>query len=163
MSDLVVTNDQPKMIYPTIAAEPPGIKVEREKPSRVQILNRMDVTNRASVARVTAGLDEEVKTNTETRGVDDADADQGVAPDGEEDERPELLDRYDDDSSDDKDSDYDGESNSERDGDDDSKDDEGGNNVHEEEFNEDSVGDEVLDVPSPVQRTQRGRNHQTAK
>ena len=106
MSDLVVTNDQPKMIYPTIAAELPGIEVEREKPSRVQILNRMDVTNRASVARVTAGLDVEVETSTEIRGVDDADADQGVAPDGEDDEPPELFTRYDDDSSDDEDSDY---------------------------------------------------------
>ena len=66
------------MIHPTIAAELPGIEVERETPSRVQILNRMDVTYRASVARVTAGLDVEVKTNTETRGVDDTDADQGV-------------------------------------------------------------------------------------
>ena len=34
--------------------------------------------------------------------MDDADADQGVAPDGEDDEPPELLDRYDDDSSDDE-------------------------------------------------------------
>ena len=91
MSDLVVTNDQPKMIHPTIAAELPRIEVERETPSRVQILNRMDVTDRASVARVTAGLDVEVETNTETRGVDDADADQGVVPDGEDEEPPELI------------------------------------------------------------------------
>ena len=56
MSDLVVTNDQPEMIHPTIAAELPGIEVERETPSWVQILNRMDVTDRASVARVTADL-----------------------------------------------------------------------------------------------------------
>ena len=77
MSDLVVTKDQPKMINPTIAAELHGIEVERETPSRVHILNRMDVTDRASVARVTAGLDVEVETNTETRGVDDNDADQG--------------------------------------------------------------------------------------
>ena len=116
----------------------------------MQVLNNTDITNRASVARVTAGLDVEVGTNTETRRVEGADADQGVAPDGEDDEPPELLDRYDDDSSDDDDSDYDGESNSESDGDDDSKDDEEGNNVHEEEFDEDSVGDEVPDVPSPV-------------
>ena len=87
--------------------------------------------------------------------MNDADADEGVAPDGEDDEPPELITRYDDDSSDDEDSDY--ESYSDSDGDDDSEGDEEGNNVHEEEFNEDSVGDEVPDVPSPVQRTQRGR------
>ena len=80
-----------------------------------------------------------------------------MPPDGEDGEPPELLDRYDDDSSDDEDSDYDGEGDSESDGDDDSKDDEEGNNVHEEEFDEDSVGDEVPDVPSPVQRTRFGR------
>ena len=120
MSDLVVTNDQPKMIHPTIAAELPGIEVERETLSRVQIFNRIDVTYRLSVAGVNAGLDAEVETNTETRGVDDADADQGVAPDGEDDEPPELLIRYDDDSSDDEDSDYESES----DGDDDSEGDE---------------------------------------
>ena len=89
--------------------------------------------------------------------MDDADADQGVAPDGEDDEPPELLDRYNDDSSDDEDSDYNGESDSDSDGDDDSKDDEEENNVHKEELDEDSVSDEVPDVPTPVQRTQRGR------
>ena len=55
MSDLVLPKDQPKTIHPTIAAELPGIEVERETPSRVQILNSMDVTDRASVARVTGG------------------------------------------------------------------------------------------------------------
>ena len=93
MSDLVVTNDQPKMIHPTITAELPGIKVERETPSRVQILNRMDVTDCVTVARVAAGLDVEDETNTGTRGVDDVDADQGVAPDGEDAEPPELITR----------------------------------------------------------------------
>ena len=68
MSDLVVTKDQPKLIHPTMAAELPGIEVECETPSRVQILNSTDVTDRASAARVTAGLDVEVETNTETRG-----------------------------------------------------------------------------------------------
>ena len=111
----------------------------------------------ASVARVTAGLNVEVETNTETRGVDDADADQGVAPDGEDDEPPELITRYDDDSSDDEDSDYESDSDSNSNGDDCSEDNEDENNVHEEEFDEDSVGDEVPDVPIPVQRTQRGK------
>ena len=81
----------------------------------------MDVTDRASVARVTAGLDVEDETNTETRGVDDADADQGVVPDGEDDEPPELITRYDDDSSGDEDEGY--ESDSDSDGDDDIEDD----------------------------------------
>ena len=94
------------------------VESDRAATSRVQILNRMDVTDRASVARVTAGLDVEAKTNTETRGVDDADADQGVAPDGGDDEPPELITRYDDDSSDDEDEDYESDS----DGDDDSED-----------------------------------------
>ena len=110
----------------------------------------MDVTDRASVARVTAGLDVEVKTNKETRGVDIADADQGVAPDGEDDEPPELTSRYDDDSSDDEDEEEASDSNSYIDIDDDSGDDEEENNVHEEEFYEDSVGGVVPDVPSPV-------------
>ena len=72
MSDLVVTKDQPKLIHPTIAAELPGIDVESDRttPSRVQILNNTDVTDCASAARVIAGLDVEVETNTETRGVD---------------------------------------------------------------------------------------------
>ena len=89
--------------------------------------------------------------------MDIADADQGVVPDGKDDESPELIRRYGDDSSDDEDSDYDGESNSESDGDDDSEDNEEENNVHEEEFDEDSVGKDVPDVHSPVQRTRGGR------
>ena len=102
MSDLVVTKDQPKMIHPTITAELPGIKVvsDRAAPSRVQILNSTDVTDRASAARVIAGIDVEVVTNTETRGVDIAsdsvvndDADQGVVPHDKDDEPPELITR----------------------------------------------------------------------
>ena len=123
----------------------------------MQILNGTDVTDRASAARVIAGLDVEVETNTETRGVDIADADQGVVPDDEDDEPPELISRYDDDSSDDEDDEDASDSNSDSDGDDDSDDDEEGNNVHEEEFDEDSVGDEVSEMPSPVQRTRSGR------
>ena len=123
----------------------------------MKILNSTDVTDRALAARVIDGLDVEVETNTETRGVDDADADQGVAPDGEDYEPPELFTRYDDDSSDDEDDADASDSDSDSDGDDDSEDDEEKNNVHKEEFDEDSVGDEVPDVPSPVQKSRRGR------
>ena len=82
----------------------------------------MDVTDRASVARVAAGLDAEVETNTKTRGVDNADANQGVAPDGEDDEPPELITRYDDDSSDDEDEEDASDGDGDSDGDDDSED-----------------------------------------
>ena len=58
LSDLVVTKDQLKIIHPTIAAEVPGIGLDSDRaaPSRVQILNSTDVTDRASAARVIAGL-----------------------------------------------------------------------------------------------------------
>ena len=74
-----------------------------------------------------------------------------MGPDGEEDEPPELITRYDDDSSDDEDEED--ASNSDSDSDNDDLDE----GTRAEEFDEDSVGDEVPDVPSPVQRTQRGR------
>ena len=77
-----------------------------------------------------------------------------MVPDEEDDKPPELITRYDDDSSDDEDD----EDTSNSDGDGDSGDDEEGNNVHEEEFDEDSVGNEVPEVPSPVQRTRFGRS-----
>ena len=83
--------------------------------------------------------------------------DQGVAPDSEDDDPPELITRYNDDSSDDEDSDYESKSESNSNDDDDSEDNEEENNVHEEEFDEDSVGEDVPDVPSPVQRTRGGR------
>ena len=107
------------MIHPTIATELPGIELESDRavPSRVQVRsNRPDIIDRASDTRVTAGLNEEPEANVETRGVDAAsdtndvmnyDADQGVVPDGEEDELPELTPRYeevDNDSDDEEDS-----------------------------------------------------------
>ena len=77
------------------------VKSDGVAPSRVKILNSTDVTDRASAARVIAGLDVEVVTNTETRGVDIAsdsvvndDADQGVVPFNEDDKPPELATRY---------------------------------------------------------------------
>ena len=69
LSDLEVKNDQLKMIHPTIPAELTGIKLksDRAAPSRVQVLSSRDITHHASDARVTAGLNVEAETNTETR------------------------------------------------------------------------------------------------
>ena len=78
-------------------------------------------------------------------------------PDDNDDEPPELITRYDDDSSDDGDNEDARDSYSDSNGDGDSGNNEKGNNFHKEEFDEDSVGDEVPDVPSPVQRTRPGR------
>ena len=78
------------------------------------------------------------------------DSDQGVVPDCEDDKLPELTPVYeevDSDSKDEEDSVSDSDSNSN----------EEENNLHGEEFDEDSVGDEDATVPSPVQRTRFGR------
>ena len=135
------------MIHPTIPAELPGIerKSDWAAPSRVQVLNSTDITNHTSDARVTAGINVEAETNTETRGVDvtsdsvvNDNADQGMVPVDEDDELRELTPRYED-----------VDSNSDSD--------EEENIVHDEEFDEDSVGDEEPTVRSPVQRIGSGR------
>ena len=107
--------------------------------------NKPDVANRASAARVTAGLDNDAETNSETRGGDDAsetndvlndDADQGVVPDVKDDELPGLTPEHEDVDSDSNDKEE---------------------SVNDKGFDGASVGDEEATIPSTGQRTRSGR------
>ena len=70
LSKLEVTEDQSKMIHPTIPAEIPGIELESDlaTPSRVQVRSdKPDMADRSSAAGVSAGIDDNAATNKETR------------------------------------------------------------------------------------------------
>ena len=87
LSNLEVKKDPSKMIHPDIPAELPGIELERDRntPSRVTVRIKPSVTEQASSARISAGLDVPPEDSAVTIGVYDAhatdgndNADQGV-------------------------------------------------------------------------------------